>query len=94
MTVFPVEDGVLVVPAVLPMRLSNADLKLTVADWLGLNTLKEDVMPDDELPPRPWMDADVSELDPDQSWLPQEPGSAVEDENPDEEEGVDGGEEA
>ncbi|MEV6033556.1 hypothetical protein AB0L65_20545 [Nonomuraea sp. NPDC052116] len=95
MTVFPIEDGVLVVPTVLPMRLSNADLKLTVADWLGLNTLKEDVMPDDELPPRPWMDADVTELDPDQSWLPQEPGSAIEDESPDdEEEEVDGGEEA
>ncbi|MEU6789971.1 hypothetical protein ABZ912_63260 [Nonomuraea angiospora] len=91
---FPVEDGVFVVPAVLPMRLSNADLKLTVADWLGLNTLKEDVMPDDELPPRPWMDADVTEPDPDQSWLPQEPGSAVEDESPDDVEGVDGGEEA
>ncbi|MEU6789888.1 hypothetical protein ABZ912_62835 [Nonomuraea angiospora] len=95
MTVFPVEDGVLVVPAVLPMRLSNTDLKLTVADWLGLNTLKEDVMPDDELPPRPWMDADVTELDPDQSWLPQEPGSAVEDESSDDvEEEVAGGEES
>ncbi|TMR99503.1 hypothetical protein [Nonomuraea basaltis] len=93
MTVFPVEDGVLIVPAVLPIRLSNADLKLTVADWLALNTLtEEDVMPDDELPPRPWMDADVTEFDPDQSWLPQAPGSVVEDESPEEE--VEGGEEA
>jgi hypothetical protein len=41
-TVFPVEDGVLVVPAVLPIRVSNADLKLTVADWLALNTLIEE----------------------------------------------------
>jgi hypothetical protein len=43
-------------------------------------------MPDDELPSRPFMDADVTEFDPDQSWLPQIPGSVVEDETPDDEE--------
>ncbi|MGR6915436.1 hypothetical protein ACU635_14420 [[Actinomadura] parvosata] len=92
MTVFPVEDGALVVPAVLPIRVTNADLKLTMADWLAQHTLEVVVTPDDETEPRPpvpFMDADVTEDDPDQSWLPQEPGSAVEDENRKE---VDGGE--
>ncbi len=87
----PVADCVLVVPDLLPMRLTSADMKMTVADWLALNTFeKEDVMPDGELPPRPFMDADVTGFDPDQSWLPQAPGSVVEDENPEEE--VEGGE--
>ncbi|SDL72805.1 hypothetical protein SAMN05421874_12812 [Nonomuraea maritima] len=79
---FPAEDGVLVVPAVLPFRLTEADLKLTVADWLALNSKEEIVPPiedDAPRPPAPWMDADVTEFDPDQSWLPQEPGSVVED---------------
>ncbi len=96
MTVFPVEDGALIVPAVLPIRVTIADLKLTVADWLRLTTLEVVVTPDDEAAPTPaapFMDADVTEYDPDQSWLPQEPGSVVEDENPEEEE-VDSGEEA
>jgi hypothetical protein len=92
-TVFPVEDGVLIVPAVLPIYVPEAELKLSVADWLALNSPnKEDVMSDDELPPRPFMDADVTEFDPDQSWLPQEPGSVVEDETPEEE--MEGGEDA
>ena len=80
---FPIEDGVLVVPAVLPIHVPVADLKLTVADWLTLHT-KEIAMPEAELPPRPWRDADVTEHDPDQSWLPQEPGSVIADENPEE----------
>ncbi|MEV0313513.1 hypothetical protein [Nonomuraea fuscirosea] len=89
MPLFPVEDGVLVVPVALPFRVSNADLKLTVADWLAQHTLEDVVTPDDEdlKPAAPYMDADVTEFDPDQSWLPQEPGSVVEDENPEEVEG-------
>jgi hypothetical protein len=86
LTVFPVEDGVLVVPAVLPILVTSADLKLTVADWLRLTPLEVVVTPDGETEPRPpvpWMDADVTEDDPDQSWLPQEPGSVVEDESED-----------
>ncbi|MEV6154906.1 hypothetical protein AB0L53_31655 [Nonomuraea sp. NPDC052129] len=93
MTVYPVEDGVLIVPAVLPIHVPEGELKLSLADWLALNTPnKEDVMSDDELPPSPFMDADVTEFDPDQSWLPQEPGSVVEDEALGEE--VEGGEDA
>ncbi|GAB2918782.1 hypothetical protein ACFMQL_20600 [Nonomuraea fastidiosa] len=92
MNVFPVADGgALVVPAVLPFRLTEADLKLTVADWLALNRKEEIVtVPEDDepRPVAPWMDADVTEDDPDQSWLPQTPGSVVEDEDPE----VDGGE--
>lgn len=91
MTVFPVEDGVLVVPAALPFRVSDADLKLTVADWLRLHTLEAVVNDEDPLPPRPWHDADVTADDPDQSDVPQEPGSVVDD-TPDEE--VEGGQEA
>jgi len=94
-TVFPVEDGVLVVPAVLPIRVTEADLKLTMADWLALNskeiTMPEDIEDDEPRPLAPWMDADVTEDDPDQSWLPQKPGSVVEDEDSQE---VDGGEDA
>ncbi|WP_162795817.1 hypothetical protein [Nonomuraea lactucae] len=95
MTVFPVEDGVVVVPAVLPLRVTSADLKMTVAEWLRLTPLEAVVSPDDEdsLPPRPYRDADVTEYDPDQSEMPQVPGSAVEDEDPDEEE-VKGGQDA
>ncbi|MFC7582413.1 hypothetical protein ACFQYP_00385 [Nonomuraea antimicrobica] len=76
----------LVVPAALPFHVSNADLKLTLADWLALYTLEAVVSPDDEdpKPTAPYMDADVTEFDPDQSWLPQAPGSVVEDENPEE----------
>lgn len=93
---FPVEYGVLVVPAVLPICLSEADLKKTVADWLRLTTVEAVVTLDDEdpTPPVPFMDADVTEFDPDQSWLPQVPGSVVEDDNPDDDEEVEGGEEA
>ncbi|MEU7894120.1 hypothetical protein AB0B45_14790 [Nonomuraea sp. NPDC049152] len=95
MTVFPVEDGVLLVPAVLPIRVTSADLKMTVADWLRLTTVEVVVTPDDEdpTPPAPYMGADVTEFGPDQSWLPQEPGSVVEDDNPDDEEEAEGGEE-
>lgn len=80
MTVFPVEDGVLVVPAVLPIHVPEAAMKLTVVEWLTLmNPSKEDIMPEEEMPTAPYRDADVTEHDPDQSGLPQEPGSVVED---------------
>lgn len=79
----------LLVPAVLPIRVTSADLKLTVADWLRLTALEEVVVTlDDEpepVPSAPFMDADVTEFDPDQSWLSQEPGSSVESEEPEEE---------
>ena len=35
MIVFPVRGGVLAVPAVLPIHVSDDELKLTVADWLA-----------------------------------------------------------
>ncbi|MFI9553735.1 hypothetical protein [Nonomuraea endophytica] len=94
MITFPTEDGVLLVPAVLPIRVTSADLTLTVADWLRLTAVEEVVViPGDEpepVPSAPFMDADVTEFDPDQSWLPQEPGSSVETEEV--EEVVEGGE--
>jgi hypothetical protein len=33
--VHPVADGVLVVPAILPIHIPTADLDLTVAQWIG-----------------------------------------------------------
>jgi hypothetical protein len=84
-----VRDGVLAVPAVLPIPISDDELKMTVADWLAL---KEITMsnPADEIPILagqfplpPYADAGVTTLDPDQAGLPQEPGSAVEDESED-----------
>lgn len=94
MIVFPARDGVLVVPAVLPIHITDDELKLTVADWLAL---KEITMPapslpdlseeipllDGQLPLPPYADAGVTTLDPDQAGLPQEPGSTVEDEGED-----------
>ncbi|MEU5863479.1 hypothetical protein ABZ815_20080 [Nonomuraea sp. NPDC047529] len=35
-TVFPCQDGVLLVPAVLPIHVPAAALGLTVAEWLNL----------------------------------------------------------
>ncbi|PZG42022.1 hypothetical protein C1I98_20375 [Spongiactinospora gelatinilytica] len=79
----PVRDGVLVVPAVLPLHVPEAALKLTVAEWLGLPTTpsRRTAMPDDELPPAPYEGAGLRGDDPDQHGLPQEPGSVVQDES-------------
>jgi hypothetical protein len=90
--VFPVRDGVLVVPAVLPVRVSDDELKMTVADWLALKEMhmpdpsmpdlsKEVTLLDGQLPLPPYADAGVTALDPDQDGLPQEPGSAVEEDD-------------
>ncbi len=85
----PVRDGVLVVPAVLPIRISDDELKISVADWLALKEVSMSNASDEEvpildgqdpLPVAPFADAGVSALDPDQEELPQEPGSAIEDE--------------
>lgn len=84
---FPARDGLLVVPAVLPIHVSDDELKMTVADWL---THREIPMSDpsaepievldgqDPLPLPPFAGAGVTALDPDQDALPQEPGSAIE----------------
>ncbi|MEV4078942.1 hypothetical protein AB0J43_01445 [Nonomuraea fuscirosea] len=85
--------GVLAVPAVLPIHVSDDELKLSVADWLAL---KEIPMSDpsaepievldgqDPLPLPPFADASTTVLDPGQDGLPQDPGSAIDDD----EEGV------
>ncbi|MEV0236859.1 hypothetical protein [Nonomuraea sp. NPDC050786] len=80
-------DGVDVVPAVLPIRISDDELKLTVADWLALKEINmsnpsPEAIPilDGQLPLPPYADAAVTVLDPDQEGLPQEPGSAIDDE--------------
>ncbi|MEW1838557.1 hypothetical protein AB0392_11435 [Nonomuraea angiospora] len=84
-------DGVDVVPAVLPIRISDDELKLSVADWLALKetSMSHPSMPDlsdevpileGQMPLPPYADAAVTVLDPDQAGLPQEPGSAIEDE--------------
>ncbi|MCF6467413.1 hypothetical protein FAF44_03150 [Nonomuraea sp. MG754425] len=87
MLVLPVRDGMLVVPAVLPIHVSDDELKMTVADWLAL---KEIPMPQpepievldgqDPLPLPPFADASTTVLDPGQDVLPQDPGSAIDDE--------------
>ncbi|MFI6485300.1 hypothetical protein ACIBH1_45835 [Nonomuraea sp. NPDC050663] len=41
MTIFPVHDGVLVVPAVLPFHVPAEAYGLTVAAWLSLNVSEE-----------------------------------------------------
>ncbi|MEV1003392.1 hypothetical protein [Nonomuraea sp. NPDC050202] len=84
---FPGRDGVLVVPAILPIHVSGDELTMTVADWLAL---KEITMPDssepievldgqDPLPVPPFADASTTVLDPGQDGLPQDPGSAIDD---------------
>lgn len=84
---FPVGDGVDVVPDLLPIRISDDELKLTVADWLALKETSMSLSPeeipflDGQLPLPPYADAGVTELDPGQTGLPQEPGSVVEDED-------------
>ncbi|TYB71256.1 hypothetical protein FXF51_02120 [Nonomuraea sp. PA05] len=87
--VLPTRDGVLLVPAVLPIRVSHDELKMTVADWLAL---KEITMPQpspepidvldgqDPLPMPPFADASTTVLDPSQDGLPQDPGSTIDDE--------------
>ncbi|MGW6499312.1 hypothetical protein [Nonomuraea angiospora] len=40
-TVFPCQDGVLLVPAVLPIHVPEAALSLTVAEWLNLQPSRE-----------------------------------------------------
>lgn len=87
---FPVRDGVLVVPAILPIHVSDDHLKLTVADWLALKEtrmpdpsmpdLSEDVpILDGQLPIPPYADAGPTAHDPVQDGLAQEPGSAIDD---------------
>jgi hypothetical protein len=43
--VLPVCDGVLLVPAVLPIHIPAATLGLTVAEWLNLQPSREEVNP-------------------------------------------------
>ncbi|MFI7709205.1 hypothetical protein [Nonomuraea sp. NPDC049480] len=85
-------DGVDVVPAYLPIRISHDELKMTVADWIALKetSMSKPSMPnlsegvtvlDGQLPLPPYADAGPTALDPDQDGLPQEPGSAVEDDD-------------
>ncbi|MEU0568438.1 hypothetical protein ABZ297_24070 [Nonomuraea sp. NPDC005983] len=97
MLVLLTHDGVLLVPAVLPIRVSDDELKMTVADWLALKEItmsssspEEIPILDGQLPLPPYADAALTALDPDQDGLSQEPGSAVEDES----EVADGGDQA
>lgn len=41
MTIFPVDGGVLVVPAVLPVHVPNSAFGITVAEWLNLDRAEE-----------------------------------------------------
>ncbi|WP_343951703.1 hypothetical protein [Nonomuraea longicatena] len=41
MTVFPTDDGVLVVPALLPIHVPTSAFGLTVAEWLLLDPVQE-----------------------------------------------------
>ncbi|MBB4915105.1 hypothetical protein [Streptosporangium saharense] len=43
MNVFPVVDGVLVVPAALPFHVPTSVYGMTVAEWLNLDRVPEEV---------------------------------------------------